>query len=392
MKHPQDIFRISAAFLFLAVMVLSGCGVSQEVIPTDTPTSQPTQPPTSTPNPTATPDPIVQALEQADQLWQTGDAEGAISQYSAILQQSSDSASRAKVFQALVNIGAQTQRDGLALKKQSSSDETLLKVCELNRLALSAYEPVLMAEDRPAFDQTPFYIDDAYGNVALIDCYTSYFTPRKSIIEVDHILMDNLALFPDNPEIKNIFVPAILNLVLFQIRSRYQENHQEVLDEIELVKTKIGDYPVDNKKVADLIDGYLLDEDLCSGNPPLIEGLKTSSTKKFYSCDTTASGILYQAGMATKDPAEIWYLVDFEKIRFGRCDLLGLPHRCPKVFQISIPRPVAGSLHPEGSLDRKSTGQKNIFQFIPKMRFHQLLFEHIKQHRDLHWRRGKIDL
>jgi hypothetical protein len=328
---------VAVSFL-MGSLAISCCGLGQLFGPTITPTPTQTQTPTPTPTPTLTPtpDPVAKAIEDANQLWLSGNSEEAISRYKSILQQSTEPSIRKTVFGALEKIGVQIVPEAY-FKDTGYPDQA---ECNIFQQALSAYEPILNAQDRPTFEQDPFYIDAAKVEVKLIYCHLWQEDPEKTYTEVINSLLDDLALFPDKPAITDIFVPAILSTFEDEVTRVYIEKYPEVLhNDGQMINTKVGEYQVNGKKVSEWVDATLLKYDFCSGNPVLSTTVGTSSTKKVFSCDSSLTTALEQAGLYADvtDPSEIWFVVDYEYVESGNIQCTGYRTDTGTTFSYTYP-------------------------------------------------------
>jgi hypothetical protein len=299
-------------------LVLSACGPGRINEPTLTPT--PTQTQTLTPTPTntltPTPDPMVIAMQGANQLWISKDGAGAISKYGSILQQSAEPSIRTAVFAKLEEIGSVNLQQANLQYQKSGSHEDIVKACETYKLALSAYAPILKAQDRPAFEQDPFYTNAAWVDVALINCHLWEDEPPQSYNEVINSSLDNLALYPDKPAIMNILVPAIVNTYKDMAQSlQFGKNNvsqQEVFSTGQAIIKKVGGYDIDGRKAAGIITSALAEVAVCSENhftfPNVDPG--TSTTKKVESCPLFGQDTeIDEAGLRATDPSEIWFVL-----------------------------------------------------------------------------------
>jgi hypothetical protein len=309
-KMPQGTFiRWMAVYSLLASLLLSGCApasASEPALPTLTAI------PTSPPAPTL--DPVVKLLIEGENLMgQMKFAEG-FEKFTTILEQTQDEDLRAETLDKLATYAKAVHKEAtLRLGQAPVADELRREACELNLQALSAYQAVIKAEGQAGSSNSPLYQEAAALEAELVECYTTWLEPKRSRSEIIRVLIDHLALYPDQIEIKDVFTHAVLDLYKDQIRDDYETTREEVLENGELIKTAVGDFDLGGTLTASYIDFMLIRRDLCYGNPATVE-MKISADKKFFSCDTTASGILYQAGVAAQQAGEIWYLVDYERV------------------------------------------------------------------------------
>lgn len=304
---PRITFGVGVVGLVVVlagVLAAAGCSSGTAARQTGTPTQKAT--PEATSGPTS--DPIAQALKAADELRLAGSGTAATTKYAAILQQSSDATVRASVFFGLEEIGARDLQQADLLHKKSNSHEDDLLPCATYLEAQSAYRVVLGAQDRPAFAQDQFYTSSARIDVALISCHLWNDTPEKTYTEVIKILLDDLALYPDEPAVMDLLVPAILSTCLKEADIEYGTKPQDVVNNAALITAKVGDYKVGGKTVSTTISASLLARDLCSGRPVTSSTVGTSSPKRLYSCGS--SHVVDQAGLAAADPSQIWYVLD----------------------------------------------------------------------------------
>jgi hypothetical protein len=322
---------LRSMFVFINVaLLLTACGSGQLFGPTITPTPTPTNTPTPTSTPTPTPDPMVIALQDADQLWLSGDGAGAISKYASILQQSSETSIRTAAFAKLEEIGLANLQQADMQSQQSSSHEDGIVACQTYRLALSAYAPVLKAQDRPTFEQDPFYTDAARVDVALIDCHLWYDEPNQSYNKVINSFLDNLASYPDKPAIMDILASGIVSayqdMAQNMVFGKYNDTQQEVIDTGQALTDKVGSYEIDGKKVAALVASALAEIALCSENPFTIPNVDigTSTTKKVESCPLFGNDSeIDTAGLRAADPSEIWFILENTSVGTGDVQCTG---------------------------------------------------------------------
>jgi hypothetical protein len=304
---PRITFGVGVVGLVVVlagVLAAAGCSSGPAAGQTGTPTQKATPEATSSP----TSDPIAQALKAADDLRVSGSDTAATAQYASILQQFTDPTVRAAAFHGLEEIGARDLQQGDLLNKKSSSHEDGFPVCATYLKAQSAYRVILGAQDRPAFAQDKFYTSSARVDVAMISCHLWYETPEKTYTEVIKILLDDLALYPDEPAVMDLLVPAILSTYQGEASREYETKSQDVVNNAALITAKVGDYKVGGKTVSTTISTSLLAKDLCSGKPVTSSTVGTSSPKRLYSCGS--SDVVDQAGLAAADPSQIWYVLD----------------------------------------------------------------------------------
>ena len=315
--------KIHAKVAILAIVVvwlLSACAPGQAFGSTLTPTPPLTPTSTLTPTitPTPTPDPIAKAIQAADQSYQSGDNAGAISQYAAILQQTSDQSVHTEVFAGLEKIGAAYLAQATLQRKNEKSHADLITACSTFRLAESAYAPILKDQLRPTFAQDAFYSDAAKVDVALIDCHMSEDTPGLSAKdEINSYLDTVLPSYPDDPALMDILVPPIVGVFNFMRNDLVFQNsavgQEDLINAAQALSQKVGNYEIKGKKVSDSLNGSLANVAVCAQPRLPMPDLKiaTSTTKKVESCPLFGDFLAIDtAKLRASNPSEVWFTLE----------------------------------------------------------------------------------
>ncbi len=301
----SKLLSVKCFIVVLSLAILS-CGSGAILGPTPTPVPSPT--PTNIPTPTT--DPLIQAMDAALAAWDRGDAQEAVAQYQSILKQTDDAAVRKDVIAGLIEIGRTTRQKAQMQWEGSSEESSRVQACDQFKQAMAAYQAVFDAQDRPAFEENPFYIDMAVVHIATADCAVSYQTPRMSNGEEITYLLDALATYPDRPEIKDVFVPTFERLLRNEVTSRYEDDPQAVTNLAEAIIAKVGDRPYDERNVSDMVMDRLLQGGPCKGNPSLSTIVGTSTNKRIYACSRQPAVV--SAGLQAADPTEIYYVLSYK--------------------------------------------------------------------------------
>lgn len=298
--------RRLAPLVLLIAGALAGCSPATD-------TSSPT------PSPTPTVDAAVtQALAAADRSRQTGDVSGAISQYGAILEKSTDPKLRAQVLERLGNIGYADMQASRSLGPDH---------CMQTEEAEAAFHFVLNASDRPAF--TPgnnfvLYTTSAQVEHDVAECRLYHDTPPASFTDLIQHQLGDMDRYPDDPAVTNILVPTILNTFEREL-GEFATNPQAVFTNARAIVARVGGYKVYYKTVAETVNTELLKTDLCSGGKALTDGVGTSTTKGFYYCSHVlragsqeagdqTSGAISRSGLSAADASKAWYVLDYQKV------------------------------------------------------------------------------
>lgn len=336
-RYP--LVRFTTFCLLVGIVAISGCGPTPSPravatpVPTQTlplaplttptlartamPPNTPTRPNTPAPTQTPTSDPLTLAMQQANQLRQSGNSAGAVAQYVSLLQQLTQPSLRTAVFAKLEEIGAATLQQADLQQKSTTSHADVVKACNMYQLALSAYAPIFKAPDRPGFAQDPFYLNAARVDEALIDCHLWSDEPNQRYPEVIQSFLNTLASYPDEPAITAILVPPVLKT--YEDMVRRMGNAHDGITQSDVVSTgqalleRIGRYDVQGRKAADAITSSLAEAALCSERPftPPNLAIGTSATQKVESCPFFGShSAVEAAGLRATNPSEIWYVLD----------------------------------------------------------------------------------
>lgn len=310
---------IETVLVVSALLLLSGCSAASPAAPTATATQAPTATftPLPTQTPTPTPDPVVVALANARDLWQSNDGPAAILEYQKILNQSTDAAQRLAAAEGLIEIGSVSASRANEGMKNTGPDP---RTCRSYELATSAFDTFLQAKDRPSVEKGSWSRDAAQADVGLLDCDWVSAARQTYALSLQRAL-DHMRLYPEQPEILEILAPAILNRYDTWVMDEAPKVEAEKFDDVllqqmfdtrQLINERMGEYEVEGHTVTEHATFILAARLICSDParlPPEF-AVGTAPTHKYLSCP-----IQQQSSYSLLDlmnPGEIWISVETE--------------------------------------------------------------------------------
>jgi hypothetical protein len=383
------------AEIVLIVTLIGGCTPFAQATPTESPSAQPSRTPSplptytigpipkptatsrpaaSTPTPALTPtaDLLLEEIDAAGALWKERDFEGAILKNIFVLEHAQDSSTRLAVLAVLAEMGKDQKYEFDFHLPWADTKEERKVVCENGRLALTAYESVILAHDGGLFDKTRVYRDAARLQSQMGDCYLNDLEPKKTRLEIIHFLAEKAALYPAEPEIMDNFQGPILKefrkIVQESLPIADDDEFAEIVETGEWIKAEIGGYVYVVAPLSEEIDATLMYADLCVSKNPRLP-LHTSPIKGIYSCDPLAERMLSFKDLTAAGPGEIWYLIKRETTASPDLNCAGVNPETGKNFDYSYPGQHTDVFTLVDSLTGKVLTSKTFISTAPKCVF-----------------------
>ena len=182
-------------------------------------------------------------------------------------------------------------------------------------------------------DLSPFYSNSVKNKIFLGNC-SLLGQPPRGFQEVIEWMSTSLGVYPTQP--KKELIQEIVRLFRDMMVKEMAANAPGVGRTGKLIIEKMGDDFLEGHNVSDLIASELSMAEICAGKPTTLPIVGTSAVKKVISCAGSIA-VLDNSGLSTKNPAEMWYVLEHTWTSHPKLDCSAIYTTTGKRFTYSYP-------------------------------------------------------